>query len=199
MLFRGTDMKHTANLFRKNFPGCFISVFSIYFLLVSLAFLTWEIKEGICLGWEQALILHLPDSSFASIETDGSGKKIRHCPYRDAKGNIDFGQLIYELGTLSENQWMHPEEKDNAAKILNRHYEQYLEEKLAEGFGKPMNINTEPLSRLVMLPGIGPVLAVKIVRFREEHGPFPRPEDIQKVAGIGKGTFQALRFYIRTE
>lgn len=171
----------------------------VAFLLSAALLAVCGEKKGFCLGWEETVIRHLPDTSFASVERDSSGNRIRHCPYRDTEGNIDYEQLIYALGTLSENEWVNIKEKEKAGKVLMLHYEQYLKEKLKDGLQAPLNINTEPLTRLVMLPGIGPVLAVKIVKYRSENGPFPQVEDIQKIGGIGPRTFQALRFYIRTD
>lgn len=56
-----------------------------------------------------------------------------------------------------------------------------------------LNINTASARELEALPGIGPVLAGRIVAYREEHGPFQRIEDIVDVAGIGPATFQKLK------
>jgi competence protein ComEA len=42
------------------------------------------------------------------------------------------------------------------------------------------------------LPGIGPVKAQSIVAYREAHGPFHTPGDLQKVRGIGEKTVASL-------
>jgi competence protein ComEA len=47
------------------------------------------------------------------------------------------------------------------------------------------------------LPGIGPVLAEKIVAYREDHGPFASPEDLMLVPGIGEAKYEALEDLIR--
>ncbi|RMF30536.1 MAG: hypothetical protein D6759_11800 [Chloroflexi bacterium] len=56
-----------------------------------------------------------------------------------------------------------------------------------------VNINTAPVEELQTLPRIGPTIAQRIVAYREENGPFERPEDLMKVKGIGPTTFEALR------
>jgi competence protein ComEA len=43
------------------------------------------------------------------------------------------------------------------------------------------------------LYGIGPKKAAAIVEFREKNGPFQSIEDLQKVYGIGKKTFEKNR------
>ncbi len=64
-----------------------------------------------------------------------------------------------------------------------------------------VNPNTAPAAELTVLPGIGPGRAKAIVAFREANrdpaGPgepvFHRPEDLQKVSGIGPKTVEKLR------
>lgn len=48
-----------------------------------------------------------------------------------------------------------------------------------------LDINTASAQALESLPGIGQELAVRIVRYREEHGPFPSVEALILVPGIG--------------
>ena len=59
-----------------------------------------------------------------------------------------------------------------------------------------VNINTAGLSELCALPGIGESLAGRIIDYRETHGPFARPEDVMRVAGIGQGKFSAMQSLI---
>jgi len=59
-----------------------------------------------------------------------------------------------------------------------------------------ININTASAVELTDLPGIGPVIAQRIIDYREEHGPFAAPEDIMGVSGIGEKTFEKLKDYI---
>ncbi len=61
----------------------------------------------------------------------------------------------------------------------------------------PININTATLEQLdEELQGIGTALARRIVDYREAHGPFRSPEDIQKVPYVGVKTFQKNRALI---
>jgi competence protein ComEA len=49
---------------------------------------------------------------------------------------------------------------------------------------------------LEALPGIGKVLAQRIVDYRSQTGPFRRIEDLRKVPGIGPATFERIKDYI---
>ena len=59
-----------------------------------------------------------------------------------------------------------------------------------------IDINSASTAALDLLPGIGPVLAERIVEYREENGDFLLPEDLLAVEGIGKATLEELREYI---
>ncbi len=56
-----------------------------------------------------------------------------------------------------------------------------------------ININTALEEELVKLKRVGPVIAGRIVEYRETHGPFQRPEDIMNVKGIGQKTWEYNR------
>jgi competence protein ComEA len=51
-----------------------------------------------------------------------------------------------------------------------------------------VNLNTATAADLDALPGIGPVLAQRIVQWRSEHGRFARVEQLREVTGIGEAT-----------
>lgn len=76
---------------------------------------------------------------------------------------------------------------------------------LALSLGTPalagtININTASRVELDQaLEGVGPSLADRIVRWREIHGPFESPEDIQNVPYVGVKTFQRNRSKIRVD
>lgn len=59
-----------------------------------------------------------------------------------------------------------------------------------------LNVNRANESELDGLPGVGPVLAQRIIAYRNEHGNFGAVEDLQKVAGIGPAKFSELRTFV---
>jgi len=61
----------------------------------------------------------------------------------------------------------------------------------------PVDLNQAGLAELDALPGIGPVLAGRILQHRNAHGPFREPEDLLAVPGIGPRLFERLRPRIR--
>jgi DNA uptake protein ComE-like DNA-binding protein len=59
-----------------------------------------------------------------------------------------------------------------------------------------VDLNLSPADSLELLPGIGPVLAARIVAYRDSTR-FERPDDILKVEGIGYKTYEKLRSFLR--
>lgn len=59
--------------------------------------------------------------------------------------------------------------------------------------GGLININTASQSELESLPGIGPVLAQRIIEYRQSHGAFSSTEAIIDVSGIGPGIFEKIK------
>ena len=59
--------------------------------------------------------------------------------------------------------------------------------------GGPVDLNTATVDQLDALPGVGPVLAQRIVSWREAHGGFRSVEDLQQVPGIGARKFSDLK------
>lgn len=62
-----------------------------------------------------------------------------------------------------------------------------------------ININTADADALDALPGIGPVLARRIVDWRTANGPFADIEELLEVDGIGQATLDGLRDRITTK
>jgi competence protein ComEA len=59
-----------------------------------------------------------------------------------------------------------------------------------------VNINEADADTLATLKGIGKDRALKIIEYREQNGPFEKPEDIMKVKGIGRKIFEHNKDFI---
>ncbi|WBC17478.1 helix-hairpin-helix domain-containing protein [Micromonospora sp. WMMA1998] len=57
----------------------------------------------------------------------------------------------------------------------------------------PVNLNTATLAQLDALPGVGPVLAQRILDHREQHGGFRSVSDLRQVEGIGDARYEQLK------
>ncbi len=62
-----------------------------------------------------------------------------------------------------------------------------------ETHGGPISLNRATPEELMALPGVGPVLAERIVAHRESIGGFSAVEDLLDVSGIGERTLAELR------
>jgi competence protein ComEA len=60
-----------------------------------------------------------------------------------------------------------------------------------------VRINEAEAAALEDLPGVGPVLAERIVAYREANGPFEAVEDLLEVPGIGEAKLASMRDLIR--
>lgn len=61
------------------------------------------------------------------------------------------------------------------------------------GGGSMVNINTADSAALDTLPGVGPVLAGRILAWRTEHGRFTSVDELGEVSGIGEKLLSQLR------
>jgi competence protein ComEA len=63
----------------------------------------------------------------------------------------------------------------------------------APAAGGPINLNTATLADLDTLPGVGPVLAQRILDAREAQGGFQAVGDLRKIEGIGDARYDQLK------
>jgi len=61
-----------------------------------------------------------------------------------------------------------------------------------------LNINTATTEQLVLLPGVGPATAAKIIEYRARH-PFQKLVHLMRVKGIGRKTFDTIAPHLVVE
>jgi competence protein ComEA len=76
------------------------------------------------------------------------------------------------------------------------HIKLYIPREGEEQSPQKIDINRAEAWLLDALPGIGEVLAQRIVDYRSENGSFRRIEDVLNVSGIGPETFENIKNYI---
>lgn len=59
--------------------------------------------------------------------------------------------------------------------------------------GLALDINTANAEQLQQLKGVGPKRAKAIISYREQHGPFTRPEQLLNIKGVGKRLLERNR------
>lgn len=63
--------------------------------------------------------------------------------------------------------------------------------------GRPLDLNSATAAQLEVLPGVGPVLAQRIIEWRTQHGQFTAVDELLEVSGVGAKKFEGLRAYVR--
>ena len=58
---------------------------------------------------------------------------------------------------------------------------------------EPIDLNRATADELTRLPGIGPVLAARIIAARDARGAFESVDDLRRVAGVGAAKLAAFR------
>ena len=66
----------------------------------------------------------------------------------------------------------------------------------ADGSPAKVNINTATGKELEALPGVGQVIAARIVAYREQNGPFRSVDDLIHVQGISSRMIEELREFL---
>jgi len=62
-----------------------------------------------------------------------------------------------------------------------------------------ININDASAEELQRLPHIGPVVASKIIEYRDKFGPFKRVEELMMIDGMSDARFRRIRSLIRVK
>jgi competence protein ComEA len=59
-----------------------------------------------------------------------------------------------------------------------------------------LDLNAATIVELERLPGIGEVTARKIIAYREQNGPFRRPEDLIIIEGFSERKYRSIADFV---
>ena len=65
--------------------------------------------------------------------------------------------------------------------------------------GPPLDLNRAEPGELLQLPGVGPVLANRIVQTRDARGGFRTADDLRSVSGLGPARLERVRPWVRVD
>jgi len=140
-------------------------------------------------------------ASVATLQSLGFSVKLASTleHYRTKGGNIKSGQDLFKIWGMPPDlatrlaPYVRTSIKNTASKPWATAY------KPAYTQAAPIDINTASVQEFEALKGIGPVLAARIVGFREKQGGFVRVQDILQVYGVKDSLLQALTPYLRLD
>jgi len=69
----------------------------------------------------------------------------------------------------------------------------------ASGSDARINLNTATQRMLESLPGIGPVIATRIIEYRQANGPFTRVEQLREARLVNAPTYERVRGLVSVE
>jgi competence protein ComEA len=99
----------------------------------------------------------------------GGGLNERRHIMKSPKKYLVLSLVVVVIAAFAPALWSQPAQEEGTEKI---------------------NINTATAEEIAQLKNIGTAYAMRIVEYRQENGPFEKPEDILKVKGIGEKTYE---------
>lgn len=153
---------------------------------------------------EIGVIIFLLITLCAGIIIKYSGwKKTGEYDYSETDKNFEsrLKSSFEELNSDSEDSIsrQRAEELTALADTLGFEIEKNTKEKKKLKAGVKININTATAQELAELPGIGLIMAERIIEYRENIGKFKTTDELKKVKGIGDKKFEEIGIYITTE
>jgi comEA protein len=152
--------------------------------LTIIAFLLVTFSSGLVIkysGWKKT-------NEYDYSQTDKNFESKLKSSFEELKAqDQDSGKQIraQEITALADSIGIEIEKKPGVQKELKP--------------GVKININSALAADLTRLPGIGEVMAERIIEYRESNGSFKKTEDIMKVKGIGEKKFEKIKEFLAVE
>ncbi len=118
-------------------------------------------------------------------EFNAKSEKINSQPPQGLDPPLEKDKVIRENGALASKE----------AQVIKKTNVQSIPEDNTNEFAL-IDINSAGEEELQLIPRIGPVLAQRIIQYRQENGRFGRVEELKQVKGIGRATFKKIIPYI---
>ncbi|MCP3691219.1 MAG: helix-hairpin-helix domain-containing protein [Planctomycetaceae bacterium] len=113
------------------------------------------------------------------LDRDPSGRLLRFADQRSVAALLVLGLVV-----LLSSRWYGGYER----------LDEVTEERVAVKFR--VDVNRAGQAELGLLPGIGPTLAGRIIRSRQQEGWFLRAAQLQRVRGVGPRKVQQMESYL---
>ncbi|MEY4348612.1 MAG: hypothetical protein RIS43_1031 [Actinomycetota bacterium] len=127
-------------------------------------------------------------SGFTTVIVDVAGF-VRHPGIVE----LPLGSRVNDAITAAGGVLPHHRAEVNLARVLVDGEQIYVGQEVSNSGGGKLNINRASASAIEQLPGVGPVLAQRIVDYRTSHGSFKRVEDLDNVSGVGPAMMSKLK------
>jgi len=147
----------------------------------------------------------IPEPEEVTIVVEVAGAVVKPGVFEMEMGNRIFEALAAAGGLLGEadRQWVEKninksEKLKDGQKIyiyrvgenINSEIDNKINSEVVRGM---VSLNNASSGELETLPGIGPVMAGKIIKYREENGGFRNVEEVKLVAGIGEKLYEGIK------
>jgi competence ComEA-like helix-hairpin-helix protein len=136
-------------------------------------------------GWQQ---LGIPDRTITTI-----------LRYRSKGGRFRKPADIRKIWGMrqSDAERLEPYIHIKADTLIHAFRERKYETPVRKAPASPLDINTATIENWKQLPGIGDILAARIVKYRERSGGFVSTEQVRKTYGISDSLFTVILPYLQ--